>query len=249
MERLANEGVKASSVTWLPNAVVLENTGAIRESQCFQDGLFHIQDLSSQLCCTLLNPLPGQRVIDVCSAPGGKAFTMAEIMNNTGELLAFDKYKGKVWLIRQGAERLNLSIIQADVRDAENSNNALEPADFVICDAPCSGLGIIRRKPEIRYKSQSALDTLPDLQYLILCGSAKLVKSNGVLFYSTCSLNPAENSAVANRFLKEHNDFLPIKLHLPQPLSHAIEEEGNQLTLMPHVHGTDGFFMAAFRKK
>ncbi|HEX3038417.1 MAG TPA: 16S rRNA (cytosine(967)-C(5))-methyltransferase RsmB [Oscillospiraceae bacterium] len=249
IEQLASEGVKASTITWLPNAIMLEQTGSISQSKCFQEGLLHIQDLSSQLCCTLLNPQPKQRVIDVCSAPGGKTFTMAEMMKNTGELLAFDKYKGKVRLIRQGANRLGLSIIQAGVRDAENPQEDLALADCVLCDAPCSGLGIIRRKPEIRYKLESTLDTLPNLQYLILCKSAKLVKAGGILFYSTCSLNPKENAEVANRFLKEHNEFLPLSLQLPNPLSHAIEEEQNQLTLMPHVHGTDGFFMAAFRKK
>lgn len=249
IEKLANENVKASTITWLPDAVMLEQTGSISQSRCFQDGLFHIQDLSSQLCCTLLNPQLEKRVIDVCSAPGGKAFTMAEIMKNSGELLAFDKYKGKVRLIRQGAERLGLSVIQANVRDAENPKDDLLPADYVLCDAPCSGLGIIRRKPEIRYKSESVLDTLPDLQYLILCKSAELVKAGGVLFYSACTLNPTENTQVANRFLKEHEEFQSLPLSLPKSVSHAIEEEPNQLTLMPHVHGTDGFFMAAFRKK
>lgn len=249
VEKLNIEGVKAIAITWLPNAIMLEQTGSISQSNCFQEGLFHIQDLSSQLCCTLLNPLPKKRVIDVCSAPGGKAFTMAEMMDNTGELLAFDKYKGKVRLIQQGAKRLGLSIIEANVRDAENPKEELLPADYVLCDAPCSGLGIIRRKPEIRYKSESILDTLPDLQYLILCKSSKLVKEGGILFYSTCSLNPAENAGVANRFIREHSDFEPFELRLPESLSHAIEEESNQLTLMPHVHGTDGFFMAAFRKK
>jgi len=249
IDSLLQENVKATAITWMPNAVMLEQTGSISQSQCFQEGLFHIQDLSSQLCCALLNPQSGQRVIDVCSAPGGKAFTIAEIMKNTGELLAFDKYKGKVRLINQGAKRLDLSIIHADVRDAENPQEDLAPADYVLCDAPCSGLGIIRRKPEIRYKLESTLDTLPNLQYLILCKSAKLVKAGGVLFYSTCSLNPKENAAVAGRFLKEHNEFLPLALHLPDSLFRAIEEEQNQLTLMPHVHGTDGFFMAAFRKK
>lgn len=248
-QQLADEDVKANTVTWLPDAVVLEQTGSIGSSKCFQDGLFHIQDLSSQLCCALLNPEPGSRVIDVCSAPGGKAFTLAEIMNNSGELLAFDKYKGKVRLIKQGAKRLGLSIICADVRDAQTPNETLEPADYVLCDAPCSGLGIIRRKPEIRYKLKSALDTLPDLQYLILCKSAELVKAGGVLFYSTCSLNPAENAEISNRFLAEHKEFTPLAIKLPDSVHHVMVEDENQITLMPHVHGTDGFFIAAFRKK
>ena len=249
IERLNSEGIKASTITWLDHAVELQNIGAISQSSCFQDGMFHIQDLSSQLCCSLLNPTAGQRVIDVCSAPGGKAFTIAEIMQNQGDLLAFDKYKGKVRLIQQGAQRLKLSIIKAAVRDAENAQASLEPADKVLCDAPCSGLGIIRRKPEIRYKLQSAIDSLPDLQYRILCESSKLVKSGGTLFYSTCTLNPNENFQLAAKFLKNNNGFEPFTLHLPNALARVVDEPDNQLTLMPHVHGTDGFFVAAFQKK
>jgi len=125
----------------------------------------------------------------------------------------------------------------------------LEPADRVLCDAPCSGLGIIRRKPEIRYKLQAAIDSLPDLQYRILCKSSELVKIGGILVYSTCTLNPKENFQVAERFLENSNGFEPFTLHLPDSLSHVIDEPDNQFTMMPHVHGTDGFFVAAFQKK
>ncbi len=248
IERLNVEGVKANSITWLENAVELQNTGAIGQSDSYKEGLFHIQDLSSQICCAVLSPSAGQRVIDVCSAPGGKAFTLAEIMGNQGELLAFDKYKGKVGLIQQGAKRLNLSIVKASVRNAVSAS-PLDLADRVLCDAPCSGLGIIRRKPEIRYKLQSAIDSLPDLQYLILCKSSQLVKSGGILVYSTCTLNPKENNQVATKFLNHNHEFEPYAIKLPETLTRAVEEPDYQLTLMPHVHGTDGFFVAAFRKK
>ncbi len=248
IERLDAEGVKANAITWMENAVELENTGAIGQSHSYKEGLFHIQDLSSQICCSVLSPSAGQRVIDVCSAPGGKAFTLAEIMGNQGELLAFDKYKGKVGLILQGAKRLNLSIIKASLRDAVSAP-PLDLADRVLCDAPCSGLGIIRRKPEIRYKLQSAIDSLPDLQYLILCKSSQLVKSGGILVYSTCTLNPKENNQVATKFLENNHEFEPYAIILPGTLTRAVEEPDFQLTLMPHVHGTDGFFVAAFRKK
>lgn len=249
IQKLDAEGVKANAITWLNSAIELQQTGAISQSACFQEGFFHVQDLSSQLCCTLLHPAAGERVLDVCSAPGGKAFTIAEIMGNQGELVAFDKYKGKVNLIRQGAQRLKLNIIQAAVRDAAEGKDALEPADRVLCDVPCSGLGIIRRKPEIRYKIKSAIDSLPNLQYRILCESSKLVKDKGILFYSTCTLNPKENFEVANQFLRNNDEFEALPLDLTNEIHHAIAEPENQLTLMPHVHGTDGFFMAAFRKK
>ena len=249
IRRLASEGVKAEPITWLDDAISLEQTGAVSELPSFREGLFHIQDLSSQLCCSFLNPLPGQRVIDVCSAPGGKAFTAAELMRNRGELLAFDRYKGKARLIRQGAQRLNLLIITASVRDAASPEQPLEPADRVLCDAPCSGLGIIRRKPEIRYKLQSSIDSLPDLQYRIVCESSKLVKRGGILVYSTCTLNPKENGQVAARFLESSGDFLPLALPLPGTLKRVADEPENQLTMMPHIHGTDGFFIAAFQKR
>ncbi len=249
IDKLNSEGIKANTITWPDHAIELQNIGAIRNSQSFQEGLFHIQDLSSQICCSLLNPKSGQRVIDVCAAPGGKAFTLAEIMGDRGELLAFDQYKGKVGLIQQGAKRLGLSVIHAAVRDAVGAEEAMEPADRVLCDVPCSGLGIIRRKPEIRYKLQSVLDSLPDLQYRILCKSSQLVKSGGVLIYSTCTLNPKENFQVAAKFIENNNEFEPFTLIVPDAFPHVIDEPDNQFTMMPHVHGTDGFFVAAFQKR
>lgn len=250
IDRLNSEDVKAEAITTVNGAVEIENTGSISELKSFQEGLFHIQDLSSQICCNLFNPKSGERIIDVCSAPGGKAFTIAEIMNNKGELLAFDKYKGKAGLINKGAKRLNLSIIRASVRDAtKKDSKPLELADRVLCDVPCSGLGIVRRKPEIKYKSKSAIDSLPDLQYLILCRASKLVKNGGILFYSTCTLNPKENNEVAAKFIENNNDFAQVSLNLPDFISHVVDEPKNQLTLMPHIHNTDGFFIAAFQKK
>lgn len=248
LQQLMEENVKAEPITGIPCAASVQNTGSIGKMQAFQDGLFHVQDLSSQLCARLVGAQPGERVIDVCSAPGGKAFTIAETMQNRGTVLAFDKYKGKVRLIRDGAQRLGLDCIKTGVRDALQPKEPLEPADRVLCDAPCSGLGIIRRKPEIRYKLESTLDSLPDLQYGILSKTSELVKKGGFLFYSTCTLRPKENTGVAERFLREHPEFRPKPLSLPQNLPHAIPEPEYQLTLMPHVHGTDGFFISSFQR-
>lgn len=248
IERLCGEGIKAEAVPWIDGAVKISGAGDISKSGAYKDGLFHIQDLSSQLCCFLLSPRAGETVIDVCSAPGGKAFTIAEIMRNKGRLLAFDKYPAKINLIAGGAKRLRLDIIDTAVRDAANPKEKVEFADRVLCDVPCSGLGVLRRKPEIRYKLESVLDSLPNLQYLILCESSKLVKNGGILFYSTCTLNPKENADVANRFIVENSEFEPVTLQLPETIKHAINEPDNQLTLMPFAHGTDGFFISAFRK-
>lgn len=249
IKRLAEEAVSAKAISWLPGAVVLGQTGAVAQLKAYKEGLFHVQDLSSQLCCNLFDPKPGQTIADLCAAPGGKTFTMAELMEDKGKLLAFDKYKGKVGLIRQGAKRLDLSIIEAWIRDSSNPKEELLHADGVLCDVPCAGLGIIRRKPEIRYKSQEELQGLPAIQRIILGEAAKQVKSGGTLVYSTCSLNPAENGEVANWFLKEHPDFAAKPLNLPNNIKRVVDHEENQITLLPHIHGTDGFFIAAFVKK
>ena len=250
IKRLAGENVKAVPAPFPENAVRLDTPGSLPGTAAYRDGLFHVQDLSSQLCCRVLGPKPGERVLDVCAAPGGKSFTLAELMENRGEILAFDKYESRTELIRQGAARLGLSIIRAQVRDAaaDTEKEDPAPADRVLCDVPCSGLGVLRRKPEIRYKFPSALDSLPDLQYRILCRSSRLVKPGGVLLYSTCTLNPAENSGVAGRFLTEHRDFSPLSLPLQGPAGRLVPEPDNQLTLFPQACGTDGFFISAFRR-
>ena len=248
VQQLAQENVQAKPVDWLPGAIELEQTGAVAHLKAYEQGLFHIQDISSQLCCALLDPKPGQTVADICAAPGGKTFTMVEMMENKGRLLAFDKYKGKAGLIRQGAQRLGLTVVEAAVRDAWAPRAQALCADSVLCDAPCAGLGIIRRKPEIRYKPQAELKELPAVQRRILNEAAKQVKPGGTLVYSTCSLNPAENREVADWFLETHSDFRAKPLCLPAHIVRAVGEADNQITLLPHIHGTDGFFIAVFVK-
>jgi 16S rRNA (cytosine967-C5)-methyltransferase len=249
LERLGSEGVKAKRVLWPDNALRLKNPGEIRRLSCYQEGLFHVQDLSSQICCRILDPQPGERAIDVCAAPGGKTFTMAERMENRGEISAFDLYPARVRLVQKGACRLGLSIVRSAARNAAESESSPVPADRVLCDVPCSGLGVIRRKPEIRYKFPSSIDSLPDLQYRILCRSSGLVKKGGMLVYSTCTLNPEENSGVADQFIRDNSDFEPFGLPLPESIRREIPERDNQITLMPQMYGTDGFFIAAFRRK
>ncbi|WP_243112668.1 MULTISPECIES: 16S rRNA (cytosine(967)-C(5))-methyltransferase RsmB [Acutalibacteraceae] len=248
IERLRGEGIDAVPVPWPGQAIRLEKGMEFADSGCYRDGLLHIQDLSSQILCALVDPRPGETVVDVCSAPGGKAFTLAERMGDRGRIFAYDKYPKKAGLIREGARRLCLSCVEAGVRDAADPKEGPEPADRVLCDVPCSGLGVLRRKPEIRFKSPGPIDSLPDLQYLILCKSSGLVRKGGVLFYSTCTLNPAENGAVADRFLAGHAEFEPLPLSLPQTFRREVEEPENQMTFLPYLHGTDGFFVAAFRR-
>lgn len=249
VEKAAETGMKVIPMEAVPGAVRLEHTGSVAENPLYQQGWFHVQDLSSQVCVLQGAVRPGMRVIDVCAAPGGKTFAAGEWMENQGELLAYDLYKGKVGLIRSGAERLGLTCVQAAVRNAETPAFSPEPADVVFCDAPCSGLGILRRKPEIRYKKPESLTELPGLQERILAQAAALVKPGGRLVYSTCTLNPAENSRVADAFLQKHPEFVPTPVTLPTGMSRALQEPDHQFTMTPFACGTDGFFVAVFTKK
>ena len=242
---LAEEGVVAQKSEILQNALLIDTSVAVDELEAYKNGLFHVQDSASQICCLAVDAKPGETVFDLCSAPGGKAFTIAQMMENTGVLRAFDIYQSRVELIKHGASRLGLSNVFSYLSDASIFNENYGSADRVLCDVPCSGLGIIRRKPEIRFKSPSDIDNLPDLQYRILCNAVRYLKDGGRLIYSTCTLNPKENSEVCDRFLKEHPYFSAVDI-LPDFPRYGNEEK--YLTLMPHIHSTDGFFVAVFEK-
>ncbi len=243
--KLAEEGVIAERVEGFGDALILKNSGSVEDLLAYKEGLFHAQDLASQMCCKALEPQIGDTVFDLCSAPGGKAFTIAEAMQNRGCVRAFDIYQSRVDLIKSGAERLGLTNVYTYLSDASIYNENYGMADKVLCDVPCSGLGIIRRKPEIRFKSRVDIDNLPDLQYRILCNAIKYLKDGGRLVYSTCTLNPKENSDVCDRFLAEHPEFSAVKVFEDLP---RYGDGEKYLTLMPHLHSTDGFFIAVFVK-
>ena len=240
--RLAEEGVEARPVDGTEGAMILEKGGDLRRLSAFEEGLFHVQDLSSQLCARALDARPGMRVLDVCAAPGGKTFTVAQYMEDKGELLAFDLHPKRAGLIASGAKRLGLSCVRAGAGDASVWDGKRGFFDRVLCDVPCSGYGILRRKPEVRYKPLEETQSLPDIQYKILETSAKYTKEGGLLLYSTCTLHPRENQEVVGRFLQEHPEFAP------SPLT-AIGFEEGQVTLMNTRWDTDGFFLAALRRR
>lgn len=242
--KLAEEGVVSEKTDIAENALIISNTGAVEDLLAYKEGYFHAQDLASQLCCMALDPKEDETVFDLCSAPGGKAFTIAETMNNTGVVRAFDIYQSRVDLIKSGAERLGLTNVYTYLSDASIYNENYGKADRILCDVPCSGLGIIRRKPEIRFKSKQDIDNLPDLQYRILCNAIRYLKDGGRLVYSTCTLNPKENEEICNRFLAEHPEFSAVKI-FPEKQRYS---DTDSLTLMTHLHSTDGFFIAAFDK-
>lgn len=252
---LENRGVKASLHPWLENCLVLEDTGSIDRLPQYRQGLFHVQDTSSQLCSLLLEARQGETVLDICAAPGSKSFTIAQQMNSEGQLYAFDLHEHKQKLITDGAKRLGISCIQAQVRDGREFSAEVPLAERVLCDVPCSGLGVIRRKPEIKYKE--AQPTLPELQLGILRNAARYVKPGGRLIYSTCTTNRAENEAVVLAFLaqtdgnaEENFHFMPLQL---SQIFSKIEGMGQMdragITLFPHLTGGDGFYIAVMERR
>ncbi len=242
INELGAEGVDSEKV-YLDNALKISLNGKdVEKLSCYRKGYFHVQDLASQLCVKALGPEEGDRVFDLCSAPGGKAYTVAEYMKNKGTVLCFDKYESRVELINRGAERLGLDAISVAVSDALIFRTDLGEADRVLCDVPCSGTGIIRRKPEIKYKSEEELVGLPEIQYSILKNGARYVKKGGRLVYSTCALSKNENEEVCERFLGENSCFKKV---MPLP---GISDSFF-VTLMPHINSSDGFFIACFERK
>lgn len=232
--------------TYLQNALKIEISGAIYDLESFKKGLFHVEDLSSQLCVEALELFEGATAIDVCAAPGGKSFTTAQYMKNKGVLYSCDIYSQRTDLIKNGAERLGLTNIKPFVNDATVFNEDLPQMDRVLCDVPCSGLGIIGKKPEIKYKKLDDTKSLLPIQKQILETSSRYVKRGGRIVYSTCSVNPNENRKICDAFLKENPDFYSVKV-LPN-IERAVDE-GDYLTLFPHKNNCDGFFIAAFQRK
>ncbi len=248
LEALKTEGVSAEQSNILPWILSVENTGGIDTLNAYKKGEFFVQDESSTLCAYFTDAKEGDTVFDICSAPGGKAFSMAMMMNNMGLIKAFDVHVHKIKLIESGAYRLGIKCIKPSVRDGAEDRDFSEKADIVLCDVPCSGFGIIRRKPEIRYTKEANYSELPALQLEILENSARLVKKGGVLQYSTCTLNPEENSEIAEKFLEKHPEFKAGELKLPEGISHRINEPSNQLTMFPEENSGDGFFVASFER-
>ncbi|MDR1408785.1 MAG: 16S rRNA (cytosine(967)-C(5))-methyltransferase RsmB [Oscillospiraceae bacterium] len=245
---LAAEGVNAVPSPALPNAVILPKGTAPQKTCAFANGLYHVQGLASQYCVAALDPKPGEHILDMCAAPGGKTFTIAQELLTNGTITALELHPRRAELIRQGAARLKLENITTHVADASKvTPQELGTFDAVLCDVPCSGLGIIAKKPDIRHKEKSSLDNLPNIQYTLLRNAAVFVRPGGRLVYSTCTLNPAENEDLCSRFLAEFPTFAQCRGVLPQ-LSRYVPDSAF-LSLFPHLHGCDGFFIAAFVKE
>ena len=246
-QRLKDRGIAAQDHAWMPDCLVLSGPGNLERLEEFRQGLFYVQDPASKLSVRCAGLQKGWSVLDCCAAPGGKSFAAAIAMEGTGQLLSCDIHPHKTELIAKGAQRLGLSGITAACRDAAEENPAwLQKFDAVLADVPCSGLGIIRKKPDIRYKDLSQLEALPALQRAILENQAKYVRPGGVLLYSTCTVLPRENEDVVSAFLEEHPDFMTEPLDLPAVFP---KNESGMLTLIPGEYDTDGFFICRLRRK
>jgi len=244
---LEEEGVTTQSHPWLANCLILEKTGSLERLTAFCDGLFYVQDPASKLAALALDPKPGMRVLDCCAAPGGKSFACAIQMEGTGEIISCDLHPHKKKLIRAGADRLGFHNIEPMTADGKVFRAEWEASfDRVLVDAPCSGLGVIRKKPDIRYKDPEPVRDLPQVQRAILDNAARYVKPGGVLVYSTCTLLRRENEEVALGFLADHPQFKAEGFPLPEYVGDA---RTGMLTLWPHRQGTDGFFICKLRKE
>ncbi len=244
--RLEADGVSAQAHSWMENCLVLTGTGSIEQLPAFREGEFYVQDPAAKLSVLCAQLTPGQNVLDCCAAPGGKSFAAAIAMENTGTITACDVHIHKTGLIAAGAARLGLNSIQALCQDATAFRHDWENImDTVIADVPCSGYGIIRKKPDIRYKDPDSMRELPKLQLAILENQARYVKPGGLLMYSTCTLVRAENEDVVEAFLKNHPEFTTEPLSLPAGLP---ENESGMLALVPGEFDTDGFFICRLRK-
>ena len=246
-EQLQQEGVEAQPHRWLPDCLVLSATGAIEELDSFQKGLFYVQDAAAKLS-VLCAQLPRQelRVLDACAAPGGKSFAAAIAMGGKGSITSCDIHAHKLELIEKSARRLGFDHIETCLQDgSELREQWIDSMDAVIADVPCSGYGIIRKKPDIRYKDPKTMEQLPQLQLQILENQAGYVKPGGVLIYSTCTLVRAENEGVVEAFLAGHPNYKLEPLPLPAVFP---ENKTGMLLLVPGEYDTDGFFISRLRR-
>lgn len=243
-QKLKDAGYEATRVDFSPLTLRINASVNPRKLPGYEDGLFFVQDAASALCASLLSLRAGERAIDVCSAPGGKSFALAILSRDGADVRSFDLHEAKMSLISGGAQRLGLSSVTPSVRDGLSPDEALfGTADALLCDLPCSGLGVIAKKPDLRYRDLASLSQLPELQLKLLSASAKYLKAGGRMIYSTCTLNKAENEEVVSGFLHLHPEF-----SLEDFAVGSIASKDGMLTLYPHLNGTDGFFISKLRK-
>ena len=244
IEKFGEIGIKAYKTEYDENCLCTEAFGSVEKNELFERGYYHVQDLSSRLCCKALSPKAGEKILDICAAPGGKSFTIAELTNDSCEITSCDLHKKRAELVRKGAERLGLQSIKALQNDAKVYNSDFPQFDRILCDVPCSGTGVVRSKPEIKYISLENAAGLPEIQYQILETAARYLKIGGTLVYSTCTILKEENDEVIDRFLSSHSDFegVPFLEELGSPFG------GYKTVIFPNDMGCEGFFISCVRR-
>ncbi len=238
---LTEAGIKARISRISPMSICLFGAVPLDKLSALE-GRYFIQDEASALCVAVMGAKEGDRILDACACPGGKSFGMALSMKNSGEIRSFDLHKNKLSLIETGAENLGIDIIKVGVQNASVTNPEMPVFDKILCDVPCSGLGVLAKKPDIRYKSEEDIVRLPTLQAKILETNAAYLKNGGTLVYSTCTVNPAENKNIVENFLASHSEFSLCPFEVGN-----IQSDG-MLEILPHTYGTDGFFITKLIK-
>ena len=251
LKLLRSENVEASPAPWAPEGIIIQSRLPVDQLPGFDEGWFQVQGEASQLVTRLLDPKPGERILDACAAPGGKTTHIAELMEDIGEVIATDISERGLKRVRDNAERLGMKSIRTFRVDFSHGlPDSLNLAyDRILADAPCSGLGTLRSHPEIKWnRSESDIERLSRLQKKIMARAASYLKPGGVLVYSTCTLTEDENEKVAEDFLEQHKEFVleDAAGYLPEQAKHLVR--GSYFLALPHRHNTDGFFAARMRK-
>jgi len=245
LQKLLDSGAEAEISPLAPEGIICRRLGD-EPLQYIKQGLCQAQDESSMLVAHIVDPKPGELVIDACAAPGGKSTHLATLMQNTGRLLSVDIHAHKIQLIEDNQRRLGLTIIEARQLDATELHKTMAgKADRVLVDAPCSGLGVLRRRPDARWRKEDSLQKLPELQKAILASAAQCVKPGGILVYSTCTLERAENEDIVSGFLAQNPDFFLDETGRFLPVA----RDEKMITLWPQRDGTDGFFIARMMRR
>ncbi len=251
LERLSKDGIVGRKVEGMAEAIEVDSFKRIEKNELFTKGYISVQDKSSMLVGNVLNPSENSMVLDLCSAPGGKSTHLAEIMNNTGKIVAHDVFEHKIKLVKSYCERLGINNVEISFGDASEFNPEYEGKfDYVLCDVPCSGMGIVRRKPEIKYKKEEDVVGLPILQLQILSNAARYLKKGGSIVYSTCTIFDSENIDVVRKFLNENKGFIFESIG-GDTFTKLFDEERRSkgyLKIMPNKDNMDGFFICKLKK-
>lgn len=243
-EALEQKGHAVQAGPW-PHALLVDFDGSPAAGKAFARGDYHVQGLPSQFAALCLQAQPGQRVLDLCAAPGGKSLTLAQQMQNTGELVSGELQPARVRLIEQAFRRCGVTCAKAIQNDAAAPDMDLGKFDRILCDVPCSGLGILAKKPDIRYKDLDGIENLLDIQQKILQNGADSLAENGRLVYSTCTVHTRENQVQIENFLRRNPEF---HLVAPEMVLPGMQTDAYGTLFLPHKTGTDGFFVAILEK-